>query len=162
MKKTIINNYIAIYKPEHHKAMSNGMVYEHILIAEEILGRELKETEVVHHKDRNRMNNKKSNLMIFKTNSDHAKYHMTNKCEKTEDGTYIGIGDDELYKCPICGNQKSKRAKLCNDCYKKETSVKPTKEELEKLLTINNINKISKMYDVSWNAVKKWKNSYNL
>lgn len=47
----------------------------HRIIAEEILGRPLEKGEVVHHIDGNKKNNNPSNLMIFKNQSEHAKWH---------------------------------------------------------------------------------------
>ena len=87
--KTFLNGYIAIYMPEHPRAFDNGCVYEHILVAEKILGRPLKIEECVHHKDLNRTNNDEENLMIFATNNDHIAFHGGAKIIKQEDGTYI-------------------------------------------------------------------------
>lgn len=47
----------------------------HRIVAEEILGRPLKKGEVVHHIDGNIHNNSNDNLMIFKNQSEHAKWH---------------------------------------------------------------------------------------
>ena len=49
--------------------------HEHRIVAEQILGRPLKKGEVVHHIDRNKRNNSPDNLMIFKNQSEHAKWH---------------------------------------------------------------------------------------
>ena len=49
--------------------------HEHRVVAEGILGRKLKPGEVVHHVDGNIRNNAPSNIMIFKSQSDHMKYH---------------------------------------------------------------------------------------
>ena len=49
--------------------------HEHRIVAESILGRALKPGEVVHHVDGNIRNNAPSNIMIFKSQSDHMKYH---------------------------------------------------------------------------------------
>lgn len=161
----LINNYIGIYKPNHHRAMSNGIVYEHILIAEEILGRELKDEEVVHHKDFCRTNNKYDNLMIFATNADHARFHKNkfNKLIKLSDGTYTCEEYLNLYKCPICGKYKSSTSKHCFSCNnKKQTENIPSREKLKETLLLRNFTKIGKMFNVTDNAVRKWCKKYKL
>ena len=49
--------------------------HKHRVIAEQMLGRKLYKGEVVHHKDRNKLNNDPSNLEIM-TQSEHARLHM--------------------------------------------------------------------------------------
>lgn len=89
--KIYLNGYIAVYMPEHERSFDNGCVYEHLLVAEEILGRKLKSEEVVHHKDRNRTNNNPDNLMIFQTNEDHIAFHGGAEFILDTDGTYYCI-----------------------------------------------------------------------
>ena len=89
--KIYMNGYIAIYMPEHEKAFDNGCVYEHVLIAEKILGRKLKPEECVHHKDKDRANNSLENLMVFKTNEDHIAFHGGAEVVLDIDGTYYCI-----------------------------------------------------------------------
>lgn len=86
--KVLLNGYISIYKPEHNRAFENGCVYEHILVAEKMLGRELKASECVHHIDKNRMNNSTDNLIIFSSSSDHIRYHGGGQLIPNGDGTY--------------------------------------------------------------------------
>lgn len=100
-EKITYNGYYAIYYPEHPRAYKNGCVYEHILVAEKILGRYLTEEECVHHIDRNRKNNDPNNLMIFKTNADHMRYHQGGEPIIQDDGTYISklknpVADKEI------------------------------------------------------------------
>lgn len=54
---------------------SKGYVAEHRLVMEEKLGRYLKKSEVVHHIDGDRYNNKEWNLCVFASSSDHTKFH---------------------------------------------------------------------------------------
>jgi len=64
---------------------SNGYVYikvaakkyelKHRLVMEQILGRKLKGTESVHHKNGKRTDNRADNLILFGSNSAHVKYH---------------------------------------------------------------------------------------
>lgn len=169
-KKININGYIAYYYPEHPKAYSNGCVYEHILVAEQILGRFLNSEECVHHIDFDRANNKASNLMIFATKSDHTAFHQGVKAVLSENGTYIcpdktiKIKSDRKDVCPICGiNLKSSTSNMCLDCYNIErTKNIPSKNVLIKLKeTLTNI-KIAELYNVSDRAVGKWLAKYNI
>jgi HNH endonuclease len=50
--------------------------YEHRIVAERKLGRRLKEGEVVHHIDGDRLNNDPDNLEILSSQSEHMKLHM--------------------------------------------------------------------------------------
>lgn len=68
------NGYQLIYKPEHPRAWKTGYVYEHIIVMEEQLGRNLHPREVVHHKDKNKLNNEPFNLELLDPSS-HAKVH---------------------------------------------------------------------------------------
>lgn len=59
--------YIVVGKVGHRKA-------EHRAVMESILGRELSSNEIVHHKDRNKLNNDPSNLEVV-TRSEHIQIH---------------------------------------------------------------------------------------
>ena len=59
-----------LYMPAHHRADSTGCVYEHIVVAEKKLGRELKDGECVHHLNEIRNDNREENLIVFKTIAD--------------------------------------------------------------------------------------------
>ena len=78
-----VNGYIAYYLPKHHLANKSGKVYQHMIAAEQKLGRKLKPEEVVHHKDRNRYNNSFDNLFyqynhISYNNPLFLSYHILN------------------------------------------------------------------------------------
>lgn len=51
-------------------------VHEHRVVAEKLLGRQLKHGEVVHHIDGNKRNNDPDNICVFPSQSEHAKYHI--------------------------------------------------------------------------------------
>ncbi len=70
-----INGYPVVYMPSHPRAKSNGYVREHILVAEKYLNRPLYKDEVVHHINENKADNRPQNLMVFKNQKDHMKYH---------------------------------------------------------------------------------------
>lgn len=189
--KTYLNGYIAIYMPEHKRAFDNGCVYEHILEAEKMLKRDLKPLECVHHKNRDRTDNRHENLMVFATNEDHIAFHDGGEAILTEDGSYVTKRKYDPYYmyinrtaedikngkedkgsvyvfwkdlCPICKkNIKTVEAKMCIECRNKERAKNiPPKEELEKLIYTTSFLKIAKMYNVSDNAVRRWCDKYNL
>jgi len=64
--------YVRVYCPMHSKANTWGYVYEHRLIMESIVGRELKEKEHVHHKNGKRWDNRPENLELLSA-SKHGK-----------------------------------------------------------------------------------------
>lgn len=49
--------------------------HTHRVVAESILGRPLRKGEVVHHIDLNKRNNKPENLIVFRTQAEHVRYH---------------------------------------------------------------------------------------
>lgn len=78
---------ILIYKPKHPKSNSGGYIYEHRIVAEKIIGRILKNVEIVHHLDGNNKNNSKENLMIT-NRSNHARIHGIERI-RDELGRYL-------------------------------------------------------------------------
>ena len=49
--------------------------HEYRVVAEKMLGRPLRPGGVVHHINRDKMDNRPENLMVFSSQSEHAKYH---------------------------------------------------------------------------------------
>jgi len=76
------------YKKDTYKKL--GGRHEHRVVAESVLGRPLRDGEVVHHIDGNKQNNKPENLMVFSCQSDHAAWH------EEHDGFWHKKGDDAL------------------------------------------------------------------
>lgn len=66
--------YILIYKPEHPNSI-NKYIFEHILIAEAVLGKFLPKGTVIHHINNDGTDNRKSNLLICQNNSYHNLLH---------------------------------------------------------------------------------------
>lgn len=169
------NGYIEITMPEHPNARNNGTIYEHRLVAEGKLGRLLKKTEVVHHLDENRSNNSPDNLIVFRTNGDHSRFHKTGVKQEMDDGTYIcPISDSRIAQCEYCQkyyikerNKKKNKHYCSHECFTKAREDKfiytrPTKEELEKLIYTMSFVQIGVLYSVSDNAVRKWCKKYGL
>jgi hypothetical protein len=66
--------YVLVRRPEHPDADARGYVREHRLVMEEWMRRSLKLREVVHHRDGDRANNDRANLMLFASQRDHLAY----------------------------------------------------------------------------------------
>lgn len=71
-----IDGYKYIYSPEHPNRTKLGYVAEHRLVMESKIGRYLTRSEVVHHIDKNSLNNSESNLLLLQSEGEHRKLHM--------------------------------------------------------------------------------------
>ena len=74
-KKKRHDGYLAIYFPDHPKCNADGYIMEHVLVMESILGRWLRDDEIVHHVNHKRDDNRKENLKLM-TKSEHMSFHM--------------------------------------------------------------------------------------
>jgi transposase len=68
------SGYILCRCPDHPNADSKGYVREHVLVVTKVLGRPLKDNEVVHHKDEDKANNLLSNLQVMDS-AEHKSLH---------------------------------------------------------------------------------------
>lgn len=57
------------------KSIKGKFYLEHRLVMEGMIGRRLIKGEVVHHKDKNRLNNSPENLELISVHSDHVKHY---------------------------------------------------------------------------------------
>jgi len=154
--------YEAVKIEWHHLSDKNGYVYVHRLVAEEMLGRPLENKESVHHIDKDKKNNRKENLMIFKTHGDHAAFHRG--------GTPVLSGDvwecirkgRTVRKCVCCGKDISKRATYCRNCadmliHKPHIKSKEDADVLQQYIDSGMSKEaIGRIYGVSGKAVAKW------
>ena len=86
----------SINKSGHVMQRVNGaMVYEHILVAERALGRQLPVGAQVHHVDLNPSNNSPSNLVICPSDAYHKLIHKRLRA-------LLACGDPGARKCYIC------------------------------------------------------------
>ena len=75
-KRILSKDYVYIYNPEHPHAIGTRKLYvaEHRIVMEKFLDRYLTNDEIVHHIDRNTLNNNIENLQLL-TPSQHSKLH---------------------------------------------------------------------------------------
>lgn len=152
------NGYIEVYRPDHPRCNSNKCVYEHIIKAEEKMKRNLRKGECVHHKNGVKTDNSLDNLMIFKTNSDHIRFHKTGEIEEVEPNLFVSPKKENF--CNSCFKKIDKNAKLCKECYLRglelERAKRPSKEELEELILKYGYVGTGRIFNVSDNAIRKW------
>jgi len=86
---------IQILCRDHHRADKNGYVFEHILIAEKVFGRELSIKNPVHHYNGNPFDNKNGNLIICEDQGYHLILHQRTRAFQT-------CGHAHWRKCPYC------------------------------------------------------------
>lgn len=91
------NGYVLVRRPEHPLADVRGYVYEHRLVAEQIVGRPLRKGEQVHHKDGNKQNNSPNNLEVTASSAHHRLRHRTK-----ESGRRLP-GEPNPLICCACG-----------------------------------------------------------
>lgn len=60
-------------------------------VAAKKLGRKLRKEEVVHHKDRNKLNNDPANLWVFKSQDDHDRVHKQDARRHGKRASYKGF-----------------------------------------------------------------------
>lgn len=165
MSKPGCKPYKWVKAPEGHPyATKKGLIQQHRLVAEQIVGRYLKPEEVVHHKDENTLNNDVSNLMVFATASDHASYHGGLPIYE-KDNVWRAIRILQYQICPVCGKEfvvKYDNQYICSKaCVGVLTSermkrgIKP--EELQDMLydANGNFSSLARKLGVSGNALVK-------
>lgn len=68
--------YLCVFVPNHPTCTKAGRVHEHRLVMEKHIGRYLLPTEVVHHINGKKDDNKIENLQMFASSGEHTKFHF--------------------------------------------------------------------------------------
>jgi HNH endonuclease len=70
------SGYIAILAPDHPRADPNGLVREHLLIVDAVMGKPLREGAEVHHVNEDKTDNAHTNLVVCHDRAYHALLHV--------------------------------------------------------------------------------------
>lgn len=174
-KVRMLNGYKVVYMPEHPNSMKSdnwhGYIYEHIAVAEKMIGRNLRKKEEVHHLNFNKQDNREKNLLVLEK-SMHSKLHnwLNNGAPGYESSRENRVNSrkskEENHSCLICSKALTKDAKEycsfeCRGISHRKVK-RPSKSELKSLIENNTWTAIGKMYGVSCNAVRKWARKYEL
>jgi len=127
----VSGHYKRIKVKNHPYADKKGMYPLHRYVVEQYLGRYLKPTEVVHHINENKSDNRIENLIVFESAEAHLGYHkrcygkkrVSSRYKKTVINCfyrkpYIGYGI-VLYG-PSCLNKKKKRVRELAEMTKRD------------------------------------------
>ena len=124
---TISEGHRYLYLPYHPNAKPNGYYAEHRFVMEQSIGRLLKSGEVVHHIDKNGLNNSQDNLLLTNP-SEHGKIHYSSekmiegRRKKYKDGWNPDISGDKNPNwrggkvVRVCENPKCNESWLCFPC----------------------------------------------
>lgn len=85
--------YIRIYAPDHFAPRRGGYILQHRYLMELKINRPLLKTEIVHHKNHDRQDNRLSNLEIVDRSS-HSRHHRTldaHKFKRNTKGRYVDL-----------------------------------------------------------------------
>lgn len=72
-----VGQYYQVLRPNHPQANTRGYVYEHRIVMEQVIGRYLDPTEVVHHINGIKMDNRPENLELVNGQAEHASKHLS-------------------------------------------------------------------------------------
>lgn len=136
--------------------------------AEEKIGRKLEPYEIVHHIDEDKYNNDPSNLLVFRSFGDHARYHSYYIMLDMLDGTFIAPSVYYEHICPECDKpfrSKSIDKVFCSQkCMFNAIMIKdvPPRDKLIYDLKRKTIKQVAKENNVSTVTVNAWCERYNI
>lgn len=95
--------YIRLVKRDHPRANKYGMIFEHRVVAEQMIGRPLRRDEVVHHKNGIKTDNRPENLEVT-TNGAHTSMHLRERwLTRLRDD---GVDPNTQRRCTTCRRVK--------------------------------------------------------
>lgn len=96
---TLRSGYFALYCPGHVHAQKTGYVLEHRFVAEQMLGHPIPDGYQVHHKNGDRLDNRRRNLQVVSPD-EHRRIH--NAIRANSDHPYWSYKGMIAKKCTQC------------------------------------------------------------
>lgn len=94
-RKIHSKGYVQLLIKNHPRSDANGYVYEHIVIAERVLGKSLPLSALPHHVNENRADNRPNNLVICQNDTYHKLIHKRMRALRA-------CGNVHWLKCKYC------------------------------------------------------------
>jgi hypothetical protein len=141
--RVVQGGYIIVTN-KNHPRQRNGYIYEHTMVMEQFLNRQLNDGEYVHHINNNGYDNRIENLLVV-TSEEHQLIHFTNKviresgtsykrkcrfCKEYDDPSNMTHCKNEQFKHNNCENEYKrnirssssikyveKKKRHCIDCF---------------------------------------------
>lgn len=110
------DGYVEIYCPDHPNCRKHTKyILEHRLVMESVLGRFLEKTEVVHHKNGVKNDNRPENLEVFGSNKEHLAATLKGCCPKWTEEGLARIREGQKNKAPAVFSEaeRQRRRVLC-------------------------------------------------
>ena len=90
--------YVMIYEPTNPNSMKDGYVLEHRKVASEMMGRPLLPSEIVHHLNGDKTDNREENLQVMSRSEHSSIHHKLNYVIERDEASGRIVGVDKVLK----------------------------------------------------------------
>ena len=115
-----MKGYLYVYHPTHPARTRHNKVALHRLVAEQKIGRYLRPGEVVHHKNKNVLDNRPENLEVFESNGAHLAEELAGQ---VPNWSPEGLSVLEAVRQKIARDRRQARQRKRTDSPQPETDV---------------------------------------